>query len=520
MLRKGGASDRLLDRALRLARRSRADQRGVIAIMFALLAPVLMLCMIGAIDLTSIQETKQRLQDSTDSAALAVSATAAKNPNTSETTLRSIALGYLQANFVNGAPSITAFSVCTPVQTTDCPTVNGQTNVTNSVSMTTSVSAPCWLPFVMPGVCNSNEQSMPMYASNTTNIGFAANVQINVLMDVSGSMIVGSTASDVTKVENWNNVAANWATVHYSGDSSQSTPCAFACHDQGPSSSGVNGPTTSGSATSDMQMGETNAHSAGATTRLDVMLSSVGQTITAEQGDITNSPQLAKNSYYFNIYTIADTVNNIYTATTADDWTDPVKALNNVYVGLDTHLNEQLPNFASTIGVNGSGNTKATPLKFVVLVTDGLESDFYSDFYSCGGYASDTAWQVPGYYGSGSVSPQWYGYYATGCFAAPMSTAACTTMKNNGVVLAVLETPYVPLTGQDPSEQYLYETFVRHTIYPNGPNSSSTVSAQLSACATSPQYYYQANTTDSTAIAKGLAQLINTFLASTAYIKQ
>ena len=488
--------------------------------MFALLAPLLILCMIGAIDITSIQATKQRLQDSTDSAALAVSASAAKNPNTSETTLKALALGYLQANYVNGTPTITAFSVCTPVQTADCPVVNGQTTVNNTVSMTTSVSAPCWLPFVMPGVCNSNEQSAPMFASNTTNIGFAANVQINMLMDVSGSMIVGSTASDVTKVENWNQVPANWATVNYSGDKNQSLPCAFACHDEGPSSSGVNGATTSGSANSDMQMGEKNAKAAGATTRLDVMLASAGQVITQEKSNVANSSQLSKNNYYFNIYTVADSVNNIFTASTANDWTDPVQALQNVYVGLDTHLNEQLPGFANTIGVNGSGNTKATPLKFVVLITDGLESDFYSDFYSCGGDAPDTAWQVSGYYGQGSVSPQWYGYYATGCFAAPMSTAACTTMKNNGVVLAVLETPYVPLTGQDPNEQYLYETFVRHTIYPNGPNSSSTVSAQLSACATSPQYYYQANTADSTAIATGLAKLINTFLASTAYIKQ
>ena len=520
MLRRWGAFGRSLNRAIRLGRRSCADQRGVIAIMFALLAPLLILCMIGAIDLTSIQETKQRLQDATDSAALAVSATAAKNPNTNETTLRSIALGYLTADFSSGTPSITAFSVCTPVQTTDCPTVNGQTNVTNTVSLTASVSAPCWLPFVMPGVCNSNEQSAPMYASNTTNIGFAANVQINMLLDVSGSMIVGSTPADVTKVENWNNISANWATVHYSGDSSQSTPCAFACHDAGPSSNGVNGPTTSGSANSDMQMGETNAHSAGATTRLDVMLSSVSQTITAEQSDVANSSQLSKNSYYFNIYTVADSVNNIYTATTSNDWTDPAKALSKVYVGLDTHLNEQLPSFASTIGVNGSGNAETTPLKFVVLVTDGLESDFYSDFYSCGGYTPDSAWEVPGYYGSGSVSPQWYGYYATGCFAAPMSTAACTTMKNNGVTVAVLETPYVPLTGQDPGEQYLYETFVRHTIYPNGPNSSSTVSAQLAACASAPQYYRQANVADSSSIAANLAGLINTFLASTAYIKQ
>ena len=496
------------------------DRRGALALIFALLAPLLVLCMIGAIDLTSINASKGHLQDATDAAALAVSAAAAKNPNTTETTLKALATTLLTTDYSNGTPTISSFTVCTPVQTTDCPVVNGQPNVTNTVSMTTTVRAPCWMPLVMPGVCNSSEQSIPMTVSNTTNIGFAANIQINMLMDVSGSMIVGATPSDVTKVETWNNNNTNWATVNYSGDSSQSRPCAFACHDQGPSSSGVNGPTTSGSANSDMQMGETNAHSAGATTRLDVLLSSVGSVITAEKTAVANSPQLQKDSYYFNLYTVADSITNIYKATTANDWTDPVSALSKVYVGLDTHLNETLPGFTTTVGVNGTGNGQSSPLKFVVIITDGLESDFYSDFYSCSGATPDTAWQTPAYYGSGSVSPQWYGYYETGCFAAPMSTAQCTAMKNNGVVVAVLETPYIPLTGQDPNEQYLYETWVRHTIYPGGPNTASTVSAALQSCATSPQYYKQADPTDSSSFATNLANLINTFLASTAYIKR
>ena len=489
------------------------------AVLFALLSPVLLLCTIGAIDLSSINATKFHLQDSTDSAALAVSAAAAKNPNVTESSMQTLAAALLTSNYPTGTPTITSFKLCTPVQTADCAVQQGQPVVTNTISLATSVRAPCWLPFVMPGVCNSQEQSIPMTAANTTNIGYAGNVQLNLLMDVSGSMIVGSTQSDINKVLTWNSNSTNWATVHYSGDSSQTSDCAFACHDAGPSSQGVNGATTSGSANSDMQMGETNAKAAGATTRLDVMLSSVGNVITDEQSYVANSPALSKDNYYFNLYTISDSVTNIYTASKANDWTDPVTALNKAYVGLDTYLNEQLPTFAADVGVNGAG-AQGAPIKFAIIITDGLESDFYKDFYTCTGYASDTAWQTPAYYGSNSASPSWQGYDATGCYAAPMSTAACTTMKNNGVVVAVLETPYVPLTGQDHGEGGLYETFVRHTIYPTGPNASSTVSAALQACATSPRYYYQANTSDSSSIATGLTQLINTFLASTAYIKQ
>ena len=92
-------------------------------------------------------------------------------------------------------------------------------------------------------------------------------------------------------------------------------------------------------------------------------------------------------------------------------------------------------------------------------------------------------------------------------------------MKNNGVVVAVLETPYVPLTGQDPAEQYLYETWVRHTIYPGGPNTASTVSAALQACA-SPGYYYQASSSDPTTISSGFVTLTDKYIASSAYIRQ
>ncbi len=507
-----------------------SDRRGAIAVIFAVLAPVMVLCAIGVINVATLDSTKTHLQDATDAAALAVSAAVSANPNTTEPALKATATTLLQTDFQNGSqtvntftPSISSFSVCTPVAVADCLVVNGQPSVTNTVSMVTTVRAHCYASLVMPGLCNSAEQSVPMTVSNTTNIGFAANIQINMLLDVSGSMIVGSTQNDVQSVINWNNIPANWATVHDPNENSQpfqqTTPCAFACHDQGPSSSGVNGPTTSGSANSDMQLGLTNAHAAGATTRYDVMVQSAGQVIQQEQANIAGNSQLAKNSYYFNIYSIADSLTNVYKATVPNDWTDPVTSLNKLYVGLDTHLNENLPAFANTVGTNGTGATAATPLKFVVLITDGVESDFYSDFYSCGNYVPDAAWNVSPYQAYGSMSPGWPGYYETGCFTQPMSTAQCTAMKNNGVVLAVLETPYVPLTGQDTGQDNLYEFFVRHILFPNGPGSSSTVSAALQSCATT-GYYYQANPSDSSSIAKGLANLINKFLASTAYLRQ
>ncbi len=508
-------------RSRRLLRALLRERRGAIAVIFALLAPLLALCVIGAIDIATLESTKTHLQDATDAAALAVSAAAAANPNTTETSLLATATTLLQTDFQNGSqavgaltPTISSFKVCTPVAVVDCLVVNGQAVITDTVSMVTTVRAQCYSPIVLPGLCNSSSQSAPMTVVNTTNIGFASNVEINMMLDVSGSMIVGATPGDVQKVVTWNSTAANWNSVRDTGDSSQSTPCAFACHDHHSSNS-----TTYGSANSDMQAGETNAKAAGATTRLDEMLSSVGKVISTEQTNVSQSTQLSKDNYYFNLYSVADNLSTVYKAATPNDWTDPVNALNNVYVGLDTHLNENLPGFANAVAANGVNVAGIPTFKLAIIITDGLESDFYQDFCT-NGFTPDSAWDVSGYYGSNSASPQWYGYYTGACFAAPMSIAQCQAMQNQGVIVAVIETPYVPLTGQDPGEQYLYETWVRHTLYPGGPSqTTSTVSAQLQACATQ-GYYRQADPTNISSIASNLTSLVNKFIASTAYIKQ
>ena len=458
----------------------------------------------GVIDLTVLDTTKVRLQDATDSAALAVSAADTKNSSTPEATLKTLAASVVQANFQGAIPTVTQFSVCTATQTVDCAISGGKQAITNTVTMTTNVRAPCWVPAYIPGICSNGGQSMLLSVSNVTKIGFA-NIQINMLLDVSGSMIVGATTSDVSKIETW--VANHWSQVHYAGDSNQVVPCAFACHDEGPSP----GYTSQ----ADMQAGLTNAQAAGATTRYDVMTAAASDLINHVQTEVQTNTQLANNSYAFNIYSISDQLALQPTPTNTSAPNPQALAFTNakaeiaaLKVGINTHMNENLPTFATDVGVGGN-TANGNPQKFVIMVTDGLESDFYKDFYSCTGYFNDPNWPTP-------TTPPQPQQTATGCFAAPMSTAACTTMKNNGVTLAVLETPYVPLTGQDPNEQ-LYEGFVRHTIYPGGPSSASTVSAALQACA-SPGYYYQANS--SSDISTGFVSLTDKFLATIGYIKQ
>ena len=137
----------------------------------------------------------------------------------------------------------------------------------------------------------------------------------------------------------------------------------------------------------------------------------------------------------------------------------------------------------------------------MILVTDGLQSDRNNN-WGCTSSGYDSAW---------SYSPTCYGGYA-----GPISTTQCQSIKNNGVVLAVLETPYVPLTGQSPNVQP-YEKTVRHTIYPSGPGTTSAISTALQTCA-STGYYFQA--TSSSQISTGFLQLTNKFLQHSTYLSQ
>ena len=211
--------------------RLRSDARGAVALLFALLAPVLVLIAFGIIDISSVFEAKTHLQDSTDAAALAVSAADSANPNTTEAALKIIATNLIAANFTTGGAAISSFSVCSPTQTTDCATTpSGTPIITDTVSIATQVRASCWAPVILPGVCTNGTQSMLITVKNTTNIGFPANIQINLVLDTSGSMIVGATANDVQDVVNWNNVTdkngnlVNWNTVKDTGDKYQNLP--------------------------------------------------------------------------------------------------------------------------------------------------------------------------------------------------------------------------------------------------------------------------------------------------------
>jgi len=491
-----------------LIRRALGDRSASVAPIVAILAPTLILLGLGGADAAIGVDVKNDLQNANDAAALAVAHAVLANPNTTEASLKATAQAVLNSDFKGAAPTITAFHVCAPVQN-DC-SMNGTTLPSDTVTLQTSAQAMCTL-------CLSGGTSKTVAASSQTTIGFSKTMQINIVMDSSASMIVGSTTTDVNTIATW--VSANWNSVKpldpapcYNGttsscsgrnstnkNTSDNPPCAFACHDEG-----------SNTTTADIAMGLTNAHAAGATTRFDVMTSAATQLINYVASLATSNTLLAKNTYVFNVLSFDQTLHTYGTSNMTS--TKALTAVSSVSPGLDTWLSQDMTSLISTVGSSGTGASTSSPLKFVILVTDGLQSD-RNDNWCSNEVADTTGW---GYVNTINPGNSTVCLNTSNDYAGPISASQCQSLKNNGVVLAVLETPYVPLTGQTPNLGS-YERTVRTIIYPGGPTSSSVISAALQACA-STGYYFQA--TSSSQIATGFLQLTNQFLEHSTYISQ
>ena len=300
---------RLLIRCARVAERLRRRRSGNVAMIVALMLPVLLLLVGGAIDFSAAIEAKSKLQDALDAAGLAVSVEVAENPNEAEASLQTLAQNQLLANDFGRSPTISSFHVCAPVQN-DC-TASGGTLPANTVTIGASDLQPCAFAAILPFVCTATGRSVALNASTRTTIGFGKTLQLNIVMDSSASMIVGATQNDVNLITTW--VSANWSQVKpgdpppYSGDN---PPCAFACHDVGNSTTQA-----------DVQMGLTNAHAASTATytvqtRFDVMISAAQQLITHIQTEVQSNPILKNNTYMFNVMSFDTTLHSWGTANT------------------------------------------------------------------------------------------------------------------------------------------------------------------------------------------------------------
>ncbi len=148
-----------------------------------------------------------------------------------------------------------------------------------------------------------------------------------------------------------------------------------------------------------------------------------------------------------------------------------------------TDIDDGLKSFASVATPSGSGGSAATPRKNIFLVTDGLQ-----DTLRGGGVPAGPRWKT--------ITP-----------------ANCTTLKSMGFNIFVLYTPFYAL----PHYQFLTVTGDGNPISQlSEPLANSAITAALTACATTPQQFFQASS--ATAINAAMTQMLNLALNQPATI--
>jgi hypothetical protein len=334
-----------------------------------------------------------------------------------------------------------------------------------------------------------------------------------LLLDNSPSMGLGATATDIN---NLITLTANQSSTVPPNVQSGSIPrsnCAFACHQHTFNSSGQ----ITGDDTSD------NYHIAkanGVTLRIDVM-----RTATQQLTQTASSTETYSNQIGMAVYTFSDTFQTIAPLST----NMPTVASNAAAIDLayaywnqrdaQTSYDTALSYMDSIIPNSGNGSSLASPLEFLMLVTDGVQDEPVSSSSGSGDPADPPSSYLPAN-NQHNVANSLGGNVSSGRLISMIDTSGssmCTTIKNRGIKIAVLYTPYMPVTNNA-----FYNTWIGATstslnnnnpVNPNDPTdpASNGVGQALQACA-SPGFYYQV--TPTTGISQAMNALFQKAIAS------
>ena len=281
----------------------------------------------------------------------------------------------------------------------------------NSYIATISYSGP--IPTTILQVVGINQ--VTIHGTATAQSKLPSYLNFYVLMDNSPSMGVGGSATDI----------ANLITLTTPYINSGKGPgCAFACHERNPDG------------TDDPNDFYHLALNNGVKTRMDYLRTAVGSLLT-----LASKTQQVPNQFQFGLYTFSDSLAQHTVSALSSNFTQlqtdtqniqlSYNSLNNTTFNLSGDsqpkgsLDEQTDIDAGMTYVNGQVSTSFTspraPTNFVVLVSDGVQD---------------------------KVDCATTGTTSGGCRAyEPLNLANCDALKAAGDQVAVVYTPYLPITN-------------------------------------------------------------------------
>jgi Flp pilus assembly protein TadG len=372
----------------RNARRFRRDEGGAMALMMGLTAIPLIFSVGAGIDYGTANIVKSKLDAVADAAALsavdhnAITGTAAAAQTTAQTTFNAQATNISNVTIGNVSAAVT-------------DSASGRTAVVNYTA--TKPNAFMGL-FGVP--------TMTITGSSTSQAGLPTDINFYLLLDNSPSMNIAATSAGITAMVN--------ATPAQGG-------CAFACHESDPAADNLGNPGGVDNYTLASQLG--------VVTRMENLASATQSLMsTALAAEGTSSSQYEMAIYTFNdagLNTIQSLTSNLANAQTAAANINVMEVYSNNYLTKTNNNNDTDTNFETAMSqvdgimpTPGLGTPSSTPREVLFIVSDGVDDEVSS---SCSQSLDGSRCQQP------------------------FNTTWCTTVKNRGVLIAVLYTDYLPL---------------------------------------------------------------------------
>lgn len=329
-----------------LSRRLRQDTYGNVAMMFGLIAPVLLALAGGAIDFSHYISVKNALNDAADAAALAAvsqsSINSAPGGYTNTTSLQSQA----RAIFNTDSQAENAVLNSVAVNVT-------RTNNIVSAQVTYSGSVKTYFGSII------GMDALPVSGNVTSSHGMATYADFYLALDISQSMGLAATDADMANL------------------SSRTNGCAFACH------------VAQGTSTDNYTVARQN----GILLRIDAVRSATSELIDAAQARAAVSGQYRVGLYEFNagltlLQSLTPDMPTAKTAAANIDMAIPTSDGRG-----ETDYTSNLPKIAADIPTPGDGTSAASRKAWLFIVTDGVQDvyDASSPTYSYYGQSA-AAW--------------------------------------------------------------------------------------------------------------------------------
>ena len=411
------------------------------ALIFALLAPLLVLAGGGAIDVTNASMRQANLQQAVDAAAIGA---VARNSPGYQAALQMSSDGTVSApNEAANAQAIFNANRHASTDTSVTPitvAVSKAGTVVSSTITDTGVFSPSFLGLI-------GLKTIQLAASSHAADNIPAYMNFYLLLDNTPSQGVAATSAGI-----------QWMVSH--------TPdqCAFACHD-----SSANGndyytlAKTNGINTRIYNVAQASSNLF-ATAQNTETANGIPGEFSVSIFDFGTTPSDPTSSTGFTqVYPqqFGATSSDLKSASTAAAAID-VMTVNGQgeYSDEDSNLNAPLNFAAQNLTSSGTGSAATSPQQVLFFVSDGI-----NDTYNCGYSNGNTCRQI-----------------------TPLDPTPCTTLKNHGVKIAVLYTTYLPL----PTNSF-YNSWVAPYNAPAPPSPTPTqISTAMQTCA-SPGLYFEVN---------------------------